>query len=339
MTDGATLDRDARGNWRPAAPIALAPVFAWPPRPAATLKWLFGFPGFLWPVNSFWLAVTLLTWFWLTPDLAEMQRFEAWWLGLILLRNFGYILLLFGGLHLYLHVLKGQGEAGKFTNRPLAANQRRFTFNHQVRDNMLWSLSAGVPIMTAYEAITYWAFANGYLGWGLVDAGGVWFWAWFVVLLLAAPFVHALHFYFAHRLLHWRPLYRTAHHLHHRNVHTGPWSGLSMHPIEHVLYFSTVVVQWLLALHPVNALYQIHLAAFSPAMGHSGFEKLRLGRRVAVDSGNYFHHLHHLYFECNYGGSLAPLDKWFGTFHDGGPAADAKMRARMRARRLAAVED
>lgn len=42
--------------------------------------------------------------------------------------------------------------------------------------------------------------------------------------------------------------------------------------------------------------------------------------------------LHHRYFECNYGGSVAPLDKLFGTFHDGSPAAHEAMRERLRAR-------
>lgn len=36
-----------------------------------------------------------------------------------------------------------------------------------------------------------------------------------------------------------------------------------------------------------------------------------------VPTGSYFHYLHHRYFECNYGESTLPLDKWFGTFHDG----------------------
>ena len=37
--------------------------------------------------------------------------------------------------------------------------------------------------------------------------------------------------------------------------------------------------------------------------------------RMSIDS--FFHYLHHRYFECNYGNSKLPLDRWFGTFHDG----------------------
>ena len=50
-------------------------------------------------------------------------------------------------------------------------------------------------------------------------------------------------------VVHW---YMKAHKLHHKSMNPGPWSGLSMHPIEHFLYYSCA---WLPALfmplHPV----------------------------------------------------------------------------------------
>ena len=42
-------------------------------------------------------------------------------------------------------------------------------------------------------------------------------------------------------------------------------------------------------------------------------------------SAGYFHYLHHRYFECNYGELTSPLDKWFGTFHDGTKKAHEKI--------------
>ncbi|MDP6952350.1 MAG: hypothetical protein QGF53_06275, partial [Alphaproteobacteria bacterium] len=75
---------------------------------AATLTFLFGVPGYLWPQNAFWLAIAALTWTYLTPDLATMATFELWWIGLIFARNLAYVLLLFGGLYLYFYVFKVQ---------------------------------------------------------------------------------------------------------------------------------------------------------------------------------------------------------------------------------------
>jgi len=328
-------ERNERGEWSPSSPIGLAPINYWPPKPAATFKWLFGFPGYLWPQNAFWLGVTLFVWAHLTPELAAMKSFELWWLSLLYARNLVLVLALYGGLHLYFYVFKGQGESLRFTTKPFAISDRRFLMKSQVRENMFYTLVFAVPVITAYEAITYWAFANGFLGFFDLSASPVLFWGWFAALILLAPVVHSVHFYLGHRLLHVPFLYRTVHAFHHKNVEVGPWSGLSMHPVEHIIYFSTTAVQWVLALHPVNALFQLHLAAFYPPLGHAGFEKLQLGDKLDIEGGGHFHYLHHKYFECNYGGSLTPLDKWFGTFHDGSEESLERMKDRLRARRLA----
>lgn len=321
--------RDVRGDWRPSDRVALPPLYAWPPKPVAVLKWFFGVPGFLWPMNALTFGITLVTWYALTPELHAMKSFEAWWIGWLLARNLALVLAVYGGLHVYLYVLKGQGDELKFSTKPLAKNNKRFMFSDQVRDNMFRSIGAGVPIITAYEAVTYWLFANGFIGWGAWTPGSVAFWAWFIILLLLAPAIHATHFYLIHRVLHSRILYKTVHRIHHLNVEVGPWSGLSMHPVEIALYFSTICVQWLLALHPLNALFQLHIAINNAAVSHTGFDKLIVAGKPIIDSNNYFHYLHHKNFECNYGSTLAPMDQLFGTFHDGSDEAQKAMRARM----------
>ena len=61
----------------------------------------------------------------------------------------------------------------------------------------------------------------------------------------------------------------------------------------------------------------------------SKFKKLELTDDKAISSEAYAHYLHHKYFEVNYGGEgLIPLDKWFGTWHDGTKKGDAAMQAR-----------
>jgi sterol desaturase/sphingolipid hydroxylase (fatty acid hydroxylase superfamily) len=62
-----------------------------------------------------------------------------------------------------------------------------------------------------------------------------------------------------------------------------------------------------------------------------------LGENTSVTTYDRYHYLHHKYFECNYGLALIPLDKWFGTFHDGTEEADKRMNERFigRSRRYA----
>ena len=45
--------------------------------------------------------------------------------------------------------------------------------------------------------------------------------------------------------------------------------------------------------------------------------KIAVGDEHEIKNGGYFHYLHHKYFDCNYGGEIIPLDKWFGSFFDG----------------------
>ena len=328
MADTILGTRDQHGDWRPPQILEVPAPLAWPPRPAAVLKWVFAFPGYLWPWNAIYLGIALVTWFFLTPALASMQTFELWWIALIFGRNLGLAVLIYGAWHLYLYVLKGQGTDFKYTTKPQATNNKIFTFNNQVYDNMFWTLASGVTVWTAYEVVTLWAYANGLLPFINWETNPV----WFVVLLLLIPAFRDLHFYLLHRLLHWRPLYEFAHKLHHRNVNPGPWSGISMHPLEHVLYFTGVLLHWVIVSHPIHALFHLQHAALSPPQGHTGFERIVVkGKGVSV--GTYGHYLHHKYFECNYSGDGVPLfDILFGTWHDGSDQAQERMNKRLQER-------
>ena len=332
MADQSANNRNARGDWRPDQLIKLPPIYAWPPRPFTIAKWFVGFPGYLWPLNALVLLISAATWYWLTPDLEQMKTLEIWWIALLLVRNLALTLAYFGGLHVYLYNYKQQGDKLQFSNRPFATNNKRFMFGDQVRDNMFRTLGYAVPIFTVYEVATYWLFANDVLGFLPIAENSTGFWVWFIVLLLIMPVIHSTHFYFTHRVLHWRPLYKSVHRIHHYNIEVGPFSGLAMHPVELAIYFSTVCIQWILALHPLNALYQLQFAVFNATMSHTGYEKILLTDDVGIESNSYFHYLHHKYFECNYGGTIAPMDQLFGTFHDGSEEAQERMQQRMRDR-------
>lgn len=332
MVDDSLLGhRSPKGEWAPKAPIAYPRVFVWPPEPRAILRWLLGWPGLILPWNLLYALVALAFWLWLTPPLEVLREPAPGWILLLLARNAAATLLFFGAWHLRLYVRRAQGTAFKFDARWPATDSAAFLFRDQTKDNLLWTFASGVPIWTAWEALTLWAFANGLLP--MLDPRVHPLWA--ALLLLAIPLIREVHFYAVHRLLHWPPLYRLAHRLHHQNTNPGPWSGLAMHPVEHLLYFSGVLVHWVLPSHPVHALFHLVHAGLSPAPGHTGFDRLVLGDGRTVAIPCWAHWLHHRYFECNYADGAIPLDRWLGTFHDGTPEAHARMRERIRARRLA----
>ena len=330
MAEADLGTRDARGEWQPAELIQTPPVFVWPPRPLAFLKWLFGFPGYLMPWNLFFVAVAIVSWLFLTPELERMTRFEPGWMIAIYLRNAAIMTLFFGAWHLRLYIRKAQGKRYKYNSRWLSANSKAFLFRNQTRDNVFWSLVSGCGVWSLYEAVTLWMYANGHLPYVDFRTNPV----YFVLLLAAVGLLREVHFYWVHRLIHWKPLYKAAHYLHHKNVNVGPWSGLAMHPLEHLLYFTGVFLHWIIPSHPVHAMMHLVHAGLSPAAGHSGFDEVELkAGKTVLPNHNLFHYLHHRYFECNYGGDgSVPIDRWFGSFHDGSQEAYTRMRARAHSR-------
>ena len=330
MAEADLGTRDARGEWQPAELIQTPPVFVWPPRPLAFLKWLFGFPGYLMPWNLFFVAVAIVSWLFLTPELERMTRFEPGWMIAIYLRNAAIMTLFFGAWHLRLYVRKAQGKRYKYNNRWLSSNSKAFLFRNQTRDNVFWSVVSGCGVWSLYEAVTLWMYANGHLPYVDFRTNPV----YFVLLLAAVGLMREVHFYWVHRLIHWKPLYKAAHYLHHKNVNIGPWSGLAMHPIEHLLYFTGVFLHWIIPSHPVHAMMHLVHAGLSPAAGHSGFDEVELkAGKTVLPNHNLFHYLHHRYFECNYGGDgSVPIDRWFGSFHNGSQKAHTRMRARAHSR-------
>ncbi|MEN8739464.1 MAG: sterol desaturase family protein [Phaeobacter gallaeciensis] len=312
-------------NWNPDLPIPISPVFSWPPRPVAAVKWL----------ASYWLVVSstvielllaVLVWKLTQPDWATMQTFSAGWIATVWLRNLVLLTLVAGSLHFWLWKLRGQGQALKFDARDMARDNGRFTFRNQVFDNMFWSLASGVTIWTGFEVVYFWLAANDFVPvLRTVDAP-----VWSALWLLLIPLWASFHFYWVHRLLHWPPIYARVHSLHHRNINVGPWSGLSMHPIEHLFYFSSALIHLIVPSDPIHVIFHLYNLALNPAVSHSGFEKLLIKERSRMALGDFFHQLHHRYFECNYGTAEVPWDVVFGSFHNGTPEATRRIRDRMR---------
>ena len=316
--------RDRRGDWSPNRPITYGPALEWPPQPKALVKWLFGFPGYFLPWNAAYAALAILIWTWLTPSLEHFKSVTLAWAGVVLLRNLVLAICIYGAWHMWLYVWRKQGNAFKYSGQWPKTRAEGFLFGHQTYDNMFHTLVSGVPIWTAYEVLLLWAYANGmapYIGFAEHPIG-------FVAVFFLVPLIHEVGFYFAHRLLHYSFLYEAAHKLHHRNVSPGPWSGLSMHPIEHLIYFSTILLFFVIPAHPMHMINLASRLGLAPAQGHTGFDRLAIGDEATMDVSYFAHYLHHKYFEVNYADGMIPLDKWFGSFHDGTPESHEAMRAR-----------
>lgn len=320
--------RNKKGDWAPTEPLGLAPIWSWPPQPGAVARWLV---GYVWPWNLVALATALAVWFLVLPDAAQLAELSWRWIVPLWLANTAGIALWFGAFEARLYRRRAQERRFKYNGKfPAEQPSDVFWFRSQNLDNALRCFLISVPIGTALEALLLWLCASGQaatVSWTeapLYLAG----------LALLAPIVHEVHFYGIHRAIHWGPLYRWVHAIHHNSVNPSPWSSLSMHPVEAAAYFG--VALWMLALptHGFIAVLFFHLAGYGAIVGHIGFDRIELGDTHAPRSSAYAHYLHHKHFDVNYcDNGVFPLDHWFGSWHDGSPEGERRMQERFRRRR------
>jgi len=310
-------------NYHPDLPLPDTSVFRWPPDPRHMVGWV----ARNWLTLServLMVALAVALWAFAYPSLEAAESFGLGWMAQVWLVNMAMMIVVAGGLHWFFYILKGQGKALKFDRRDQARGNALWNFRHQVRDNMFWSLGSGVLQLTAFQVLVMWGMANGYAPVISFATNPV----WFILALILLPIWSAFHFYWAHRLLHVPVIYRHIHSLHHRNVNIGPWSGMSMHPVEHFLYLTTLLIHFVVPSHPIHLIFHVVYQGPGAAMTHTGYEDMLIRDKRRLALGTFYHQLHHRYYECNYGNQEMPWDRWFGTFHDGSDAATQVTRAR-----------
>ena len=258
--------------------------------------------SFIYSPNLVWLAISLLNYFYINPynfDTVSLTNFD--WIYKRLLTNtlivFGYA----GFWHVTLYIMN-------WSKRPF--NNNRGEYNYQkVMHNMLYSF-LGVFQATIWESIMMYCYATNRITY--LSDNDIWKNKYNMFIFLSSclwvPFYRECHFYFAHRFIHIRALYKYVHSLHHRNTDIEPFAGLSMHPVEHLYYFTSSAPSLFIYTTPFAFQWNIMHLLISPAASHSGWEDNM--------QSDLYHYLHHRYFECNYGTQGMPMDKFFGTFRD-----------------------
>jgi lathosterol oxidase len=310
-------------NHTPDVPLQVSPVFRWPPKPVDIANWFWS-SWFLVTEKLIILGFACVSYIWFQPSLEVTQTLAFGWVFELWVRNMVLMCLVAGGLHLYFYSYSKQGTALKYDPRPLMKNGKQFTLGGQIRDNMFWTLGSGVGFWTAYEVLMFWCLSNGYVPMLTWAAHPV----WFVAIFFLLPAWESFYFYWIHRILHIPFLYKHIYALHHRNINVGPWSGLSMHPIEHIMYLGTVLIHFVVGAHPLHILFHLQYYTLTAATTHTGFEGMLVKDENRLKLGAFHHQMHHRYFECNYGSLEMPWDKLFGSFHDGTEEADARIKER-----------
>jgi lathosterol oxidase len=299
-------------HYLPPLPIQVSAYFRRPFSLTLALKWMF---SSWFPISErlIILALSVLSWLFFHPAIEACSNFALGWITQIYIRNLVLMFAIAGGLHLYFYSWHKQADDLQYDARTLIINNKKFTFKSQVWDNMFWSITSGVTIWSGYEVVMMWSLANGYMPMLSLPED----YLLLILMIFLIPIWETLYFFVIHRFLHWPPVYRTIHHLHHRNINVAPWSGMSMHPIEHLLFLGSVLIHFFVAANPLLIIFHLQYYTLSAISTHTGYQGLTIGGRMVMELGTFHHQLHHRFFECNYGGLEIPMDKWVGSFHDG----------------------
>jgi lathosterol oxidase len=149
------------------------------------------------------------------------------------------------------------------------------------------------------------------------DYGWLYFFIAFPLMLL----LHDTYFYWTHRAIHHKKLFRTLHLVHHKSVNPSPWAAYAFHPLEAIVEAGIFAVfLFTIPIHPLHLLLFFFFMILYNVYGHlgyelypAGFNKHWFGKWINTSVN---HNQHHQYFKGNYGLYFTAWDRLMGTIRN-----------------------
>lgn len=129
---------------------------------------------------------------------------------------------------------------------------------------------------------------------------------WWLPLSLALSLViHDTYFYWMHRLMHHKKIFRFTHKVHHQSTNPSPWASYSFHILEAVAEGGILLVlAFTLPMHTEMLILFTIVSLMINVYGHLGYEIMPKGLRHSflfeVINTSVYHNLHHSKFKGNY---------------------------------------
>lgn len=140
--------------------------------------------------------------------------------------------------------------------------------------------------------------------------------AYLLLSFIALTLIHEFYFYFTHRWMHLKSVYKYVHHVHHLSKNTSPWASFSFHPYEALILAAFLpLVVLILPLHPLTLIAYMTFMTLSAISNHLGVELIRNKMITNHFISGRHHSLHHKYFNKNFGLYYCFMDKLFKTEH------------------------
>jgi Delta7-sterol 5-desaturase len=142
--------------------------------------------------------------------------------------------------------------------------------------------------------------------------------AYLIFSLVVAIMFHDFYFYWTHRLMHNKRIFRYVHSIHHESTNPSPWAAYAFHPWEALIQSLVMpILVFSLPLHPLAAFLFLAYMIIRNVIGHLGFEILPKGftknKWLNWNTVVTHHNMHHEHFHSNFGLYFTWWDKLMKT--------------------------
>ncbi|MBP1650769.1 MAG: sterol desaturase family protein [Bacteroidetes bacterium] len=128
---------------------------------------------------------------------------------------------------------------------------------------------------------------------------------WLPVSLILSLVIHDTYFYWMHRLMHYKSIFRFTHVVHHQSVNPSPWTSYSFSILEAIAEGAIVpILAFILPMHQDVLILFTVISLIINVYGHLGYEIMPEGLRHSylfeIINTSVHHNLHHSKFKGNY---------------------------------------
>jgi lathosterol oxidase len=237
--------------------------------------------------------------------------FLKYYYVIFLLLLFGYYLIP-AGLWYYLFFIRNRE---KWKHMRI---QKKFPGVKQIRREIKYSILS-VAIFSFISVFLYYCIINGRtkMYFQISDYGTFYFIVSPIIIIL----IHDALFYWSHRLMHIKKIFKYFHLVHHKSTNPSPFSIYAFQPGEALIEYAIYpVIFFLLPVHPFALMPFMLYSVLVNLAGHGGFEFMpdgfRKHRIFRWQNSVTNHDMHHTNVKCNYGFYFTFWDKMMNTLSD-----------------------
>lgn len=148
----------------------------------------------------------------------------------------------------------------------------------------------------------------------IANYGQPYFWFSFILMAL----LHDTYFYWTHRLIHSRQLFKIIHLVHHKSTNPSPWTSYAFHPLEAII--QALIIPIIVLIFPIQKfalIFYFLLQFLHNIYGHLGYELLPSfitnTKAGSLLNTSIIHNRHHKNVKGNYGLLFTFWDKLMRT--------------------------